>query len=384
MAFAEDTVMNKVVEQIKKTWFSNLSEENLPENVQTSIIGWLIGEDQDRWETLTPEQQQIAIQGLNYRYQILKQRYLNRPPNQAYRNLLNRLSSIVSLRQKIKTWISMSRDRQRAVVDVVQEVIQEMLNSDRYLQSQMTWIAQCTTEERMRNYLLFASIEEYSLRSIRNQPLLVYRFVNYLRRQSRSGLTQLPQNENIRILSEQVLSDESDTEISLLDNQALNRHQDEQYWKEVQTSRNKVLTHFEAYLLENLGQEAIDWLKLYLAGQSQEAIAQTLKLPIKDIYRLREKITYHAIRVFALKEESNLIFEWLETSPKHNLGLTPKQWTQYWEKLSPVQQQIFNLLKESKTIEAIATSMNLKRSQVIKEWTQIYLDAQEFRNNRSL
>jgi DNA-binding CsgD family transcriptional regulator len=374
--------MNKVADEIEKALLSRLSEDKLEQQTQTSIVQWLLGEDKERWETLPLEQRKIAFQGLNYRYQILRERYLNISPTQAYRNLLNRLSSIVSLRQKIKTWVSLSRDRQRAVIDVVQEVIQEMLNSDRYLQSQMAWIAKCTTDEKMRNYLLFASIEEYCLRSIRNQPLLVYRFVNYLRSQSRSGLTQLPKNENIRILSEQVMLDEQENSVSLLDNQALSCYQDQQHWENIETQRRKVQKSFEAYLAENLGQEAVDWLKLYLAGQSQEAIAQSLNLPIQQIYRLREKITYHAIRVFALKEETDLVFEWLEISPeKHNLGLTPKQWESYWERLTPEQQQIFEQLKEGKTLEVIAQFLNCKRSQVIKEWTQLYLIAQELRNS---
>ncbi|PSF39027.1 hypothetical protein C7H19_02950 [Aphanothece hegewaldii CCALA 016] len=373
--------MNKVAEEIETALLSRLEEDKLEQKAQTTIIQWLLGEDKEYWSTLPQEQRKMAIQGLNYRYQILKERYLNITPTQAYRNLLNRLSSIVSLRQKIKTWVSLSRDRQRAVVDVVQEVIQEMLNSDRYLQGQMNWIAKCTTDEKMRNYLLFASIEEYCLRSIRNQPLLVYRFVNYLRRHSCSGLTKLPQNENIRILSEQVILDELENSISLLDHQAVSDYEDQQYWEEIETHRSKVQKSFEAYLAENLGNEAVEWLRLYLAGQSQEAIAQSLNLPIKQIYRLREKITYHAIRVFALKEESKLVFEWLEISPQHNLGLTPTQWESYWEKLTPSQQQIFNHLKEGETIAAIAQHMNWKRSQVIKEWTELYLVAQELRTS---
>lgn len=378
----EYTSMNKVADEIEKAWLSRLADDKVEKNAQASIVQWLLGETRERWQTLTPEQQEMAIQGLNYRYQILSQRYLNVAPTQAYRNLLNRLSSIVSLRQKIKTWVSLSRDRRRAVVDVVQEVIQEMLNSDRYLQGQIAWIAQCTSNEKMRNYLLFASIEEYCLRSIRNQPLLVHRFVNYLRRQSRSGLTQLPQNENIRILSEQVILDEPENSISLLDNQALSLYQDHQYWEEVQTTRRKVQKSFETYLAENLGTEAVQWLRLYLAGQSQDAIAQTMNLPIQKIYRLRETITYHAIRVFALKEESDLIFEWLEISPqKHNLGLTPNQWNIYWERLTPEQQQIINRLKEGQTLEAIAQFFNWKRSQVLKEWTQLYLAAQKLRTS---
>jgi DNA-binding CsgD family transcriptional regulator len=56
---------------------------------------------------------------------------------------------------------------------------------------------------------------------------------------------------------------------------------------------------------------AAEWLRLYLQGQTQEAIAQTLDIPVKQVYRLREKITYHAVRVFATKDQPELVASWL-------------------------------------------------------------------------
>ena len=95
-------------------------------------------------------------------------------PEQAYQNLMQRLSGLVMLRHKIRAWINTSRDRQRSVIDVLQEVVQEMLNSDRYLQQQMANIAKCTKNSHLRNSLLLANVEEYCVRPVRNQPLLVY------------------------------------------------------------------------------------------------------------------------------------------------------------------------------------------------------------------
>lgn len=179
--------MTPVVTKLEQIWQTRLQQEqpHLTPEVQNSIIGWLLGEDRNQWETLAPKKSIIAQQGMDYRYRILHQRYLGKSPRVSYRNLIKRLGAVAVLRNKIKTWVSLSRDRQRMVTDVLQEIIQEMLNSDRYIQSQISWIAQCTTDERLRNSLLITTIEEYCLRPIRNQPLLVYRFVNYLRTSQR-------------------------------------------------------------------------------------------------------------------------------------------------------------------------------------------------------
>lgn len=371
-------------EELEKVWQSRLSKEDiqLSETVRKSIVNWLLGEDRQRFENFEPQQLEISSQGMDYRYRILRQRYLSVSPTQAYKNLLNRLGSVVTIRNKIRTWVALSRDRQRAVIDVLQEVIQEMLKNDRYIQGQMAWIGQCTQDERLRNSILFATFEEYCLRPIRNQPLLAYRFVNYLRRQSRGGMTQVPQQEMIRILSEEIGTDQDESSISLLDTQAVAQYQEVQGWEEKQVLRRKVKQEFEAYLEGKVGQEAVDWLKLYLAGRSQEAIAKRLNMPIKQVYRLREKVSYHAIKGFALKGQPELVESWLEISLKeHNLGLTPTQWQKFWQNLSSIQQEIITHLKSGKSLESISQEMNWKKSQIMKEWSELYLAAQTLRTD---
>ncbi|MGC1195445.1 MAG: hypothetical protein WA882_00990, partial [Geitlerinemataceae cyanobacterium] len=107
------------------------------ETTQDSVLGWLMGENSDRIAQMSDRQFQIVTQSMEFRYGILRQRYLGVSPETAYQNLIRRLSSLVMLRNKIQTWVSLSRDRRRTVVDVVQEIVQEMLKSDRYLQQQM-------------------------------------------------------------------------------------------------------------------------------------------------------------------------------------------------------------------------------------------------------
>lgn len=303
-----------LAEELTEEWRSRLQAElpNQSTANRESIVSWLIGEDTSRLNDLTPAQRQIVEQAMDYRYRILQQRYLGVAPERAYKELIQRLSSLFLIRNKIRTWIALSRDRQRSVVDVLEEVIQELLQNDRYMQQQILWISQCTRDARLRNALLLASAEEYCLRPIRNQPLLSYRFVNYLRRSQKGGMTQVPADDFIRLVSQEVAPDDTDGAISLLDTQAVTAYQDAQAIEEQQELRSTVQQRFEAYLIEKkVDPQAVSWLRLYLQGQSQEAIAKELNMDVKQIYRLREKISYHATRVFAPKTQSELVSTWL-------------------------------------------------------------------------
>ncbi len=372
-----------LVEELKQEWENRLSTEypTLGYKNRESIISWLLGEEPERLETLPTDQVSIAKQAMDYRWRILKQRYLMTTPERAYRNLIQRLGSLVLLRNKIRTWVALSRDRQRTVVDVLTEVVQEMLHSDRYMQQQIAWIAQCSAEKQMRNALLLANTEEYCLRPIRNQPLLVYRFVNYLRRSQRGGMTQVPAKELVRLVSDEITPDDADNPLSLLDAQASIQYQESQNWEEQQALRQNVQREFENYLAEKVDPQAVRWLQLYLQGRSQEAIAQDLNLPVKQVYRLREKVSYHAIRVFALKTQPEIVANWLETSvQEHQLGLTPGEWQNYWNSLTSDQRQLIEGLKAGKSIEQLARELKLKTSQVMGEWSKLYLAAQAIRS----
>jgi hypothetical protein len=311
MMLAEEMTL---AEEFSNEWRSRLAAE-LPEQssaTRESIVRWLIGEDTARLEDLTPMQRQIIDQAMDYRYRILRQRYLGMSPERAYKSLIQRLSNLFLIRNKIRTWIALSRDRQRSVVDVLEEVIQELLQNDRYMQQQVAWIAQCTRDARLRNALLLASTEEYCLRPIRNQPLLCYRFVNYLRRSQKGGMTQVPADDFIRLVSQEVAPDDAEGAISLLDAQAISEYQSAQASEEQQELRNTVQQRFEVYLLEkNVDPQAVEWLRLYLQGRSQDAIAKALNLNVKQVYRLREKVSYHATRVFASKTQPELVSTWL-------------------------------------------------------------------------
>jgi DNA-binding CsgD family transcriptional regulator len=205
--------------------------------------------------------------------------------------------------------------------------------------------------------------------------------VNYLRRSQRGGMTQVPTGDLIRLVSEEITPDDADNPVSLLDAQAVAQYQDNQAWEEQQSLRDKVLQEFLTYLEQEVEPAAAAWLKLHLQGQSQEVIAQQLNLTVNQVYRLREKISYHATRVFGFKQEHELVGTWLGTSlVEHNLGLTLEQWQILWESLTPVQQKILEKLKAKQSFETIAKALNLKSNQVMGEWSKIYLAAQKLRN----
>lgn len=309
----EQIETSRTLEDLAHNWQIRLALDCPQQSAATreSILCWLLGERSS--EILNPTEIEFTHKAMVYRYRLLRQRYLGRSPQQAYRNLMTRLATLVVLRQKIRTWVSMSRDRSSTVVDILQEVIQELLQSDRYMQQQMFWIAKCTNDTRLRNALLLASTEEYCLRPIRNQPLLAYRFVNYMRSNSKAGVTQVPKKDLLHLAFEEIPLEDNESKFNLLDTQAIAQYQTKQAITEQKILRNAVKQEFSHYLAQKLGAVAVQWLKLYLQGHSQGAIAQKLNLPVQEVYRLREKITYHAVRVFAPKYQPDLVAACLES-----------------------------------------------------------------------
>ena len=367
---------------IAEDWLSRLREDfpDQSQSVCQSIVSWLLGESPERLASLEESDLAVARQSIEYRYRIFRQRYWGVSPDKGYQRLIKRLSSLFLIRSKIKTWISLSRDRRRSVVDVIQEVIQEMMRSDRHLAQQLKWIATCTQSSRLRNLLMLASIEEYCLRPIRNQPLIIYRFVNYLRRNQKGGMTQVPTGELIRLVSDEIAPGDGEDSLSLLDVEAWNSYQEEQNLLEQQSMRQQVKTSFVNYLSRNLDDTAARWLELHLNGLSQEQIAQSLNMPVQQVYRLREKISYHAVRIFALREQPAMVLGWLKTSlQEHNFGLTPAQWDQFWQDLTPEEQAILTAYREEQPTSDLARRLGLKSRQIQAQWVQLYLRAQEMR-----
>jgi hypothetical protein len=376
-----DRECGKIASQIQSQWQVQIGQEcaSYSKATQDSIVRWLLGEDLDRFDSLAPAQLAIVTQGIDYQYRILWQRYLGCSPTKAYKNLMQRLAGVAALRAQVRAWVAASRDRHRSVVDVLQEIVQEMLQHDKYLQQQIVWIGTCTDRPQLRNTLMLATIEGYCLRPVRNRPLISYRFVNYLRTSQRGGVTNLPQGIFIKMVADTVSDDENETSFNLIDDRAATTDLERQDIAETEMLRDEVTAKILAYLTEKIGANASEWLRLFLLGKTPEEIATILHLEIGQIYRLREKVTYHA-QVFATKTHSEIVAEWLKTSLlEHNLGLTATQWQLLQQNLSSHQIHILTDLKAGRSIGSIAKTLKLKTNQVESEWKQIYTAAQDLR-----
>lgn len=294
------TNQHATVEDLVRIWHWQLAFDyaNLSVATRESIVCWLFENNTERLSQLTKEQMQLVQKGMAYRYRILKHRYLEQAPEQSYRRLLTRLNSLALLQNKIRMTVALSRDRHRRTIEVLQKFLPDLLQRDCYLQQQMAAIASCTDDLRLRHALLFTTIEEYCLRPVRDRPLIVHRFINYMRRLSPGGITKVPKSGEIRIVVAQLPTEDSDRAFSLLDAQAIEQYNEHQEAIEQQQQRQEVKQQLSEYLEQKLGFLAVKWLNLYLQGQSQRAIAAQLNITTKEVYRLREKVCYHATRLF--------------------------------------------------------------------------------------
>ncbi len=351
----------------------------LPQVDCTLVVDWLLGEDAAQKEALPAEQWLLFEKGITYRYRVLS-KYLAMKPSQRFGRLLRRLSHVVTLRQQIQTWISLSRDRRRTVYDVLEEVLQEMLQRDRYLRQELAWLRTCRPPRSLQEAFLCTVLEEYCLRPIQNQPLISYRFVNLMRRYQRSGMTNVPANQSLKLLSTELELKNSEQTLNLLDNEAIARHQTKDELWQQDFLRQAVMNNFLTYLKENLKDPlAVPWLELYLQGKTQEAIAQALDIPIKKSYRLRDKVKYHAIHNFAIKTQPALVAAWLQTSlTEHQLGLTSEQWETLQTQLTPEQQQLLGELQKS-TTDSPVVKLDNESPSLLQQWSKIYLTAQKLR-----
>lgn len=373
-----------MLDQLTQKWQTELEETcaDQPAAVRSIILKWLLGANPERINAMDGQALYVFRVHLHYRYRILRDRHLKLSPTVAYQRMMRRFVSITLIRQKLRIWIEQSRDRQCSLLERLQDVVQGMLEHDVYLQEQCAWAQECTSSPLLRQLLLFASLEEYALRPIRNCPLIFLRLATHLKQAQRSGVTQVPCNEFIHLISDwdDLLVDEGDS-YSYADPLTIDGYEDPLVAEDLQHCRFQVQRELEVYLGQELGDVAVKWLRLYLQGCSQEKAAQLLGVPLKQLYRLREKISYHAVKVFGLWVKPELVADWLDTSLQdHNLGLTPGQWEQFRETLTPQQHLILRELKQGLSLETIAVQYRLKRNQVKAEWGRIYLAAQHLRN----
>jgi hypothetical protein len=269
-----------LLNELKSLWQTKLHKD-CPEYHQQdkdSIFNWLLQEDLERFDRLTLKELALINQQINYRWRILRQRYLKIEPALAYHRLMLRLCSLIIHCCSVPHLVATNRSFQWSLVDAIESVIQEILNSDRYIQYQIRLITRCTHDPRLREALSLATLEEYCLRSIHNQPLVYYHFISFLNAQ---GLNQ-------------------DERKKLSCFKAILKEQAIVNWEKQQLECLQVQRKLESYLAENVSFLAVRWLRLYLLGNSQNTIAKTLNISVKQVQQLQEKVKDNARQVLCL------------------------------------------------------------------------------------
>ncbi|MEA5508136.1 hypothetical protein VB715_00010 [Crocosphaera sp. UHCC 0190] len=169
--------MAKQTQQLQSFWRKRLVKE-LPQynrNQRHGIVSWLLNYNLSFTTTqeLSVDELTTLNQKIEYRYSLLRRRYLTVNYTEGYRTLISRLSSVTAkycsvLRMKC------CQKSQREIVNLIQQVIQTLMNHDPYLKAQFEQISQEISDRQLREALVLATVEEYCLHPVKNKPFFLH------------------------------------------------------------------------------------------------------------------------------------------------------------------------------------------------------------------
>jgi len=143
--------------------------------------------------------------------------------------------------------------------------------------------------------------------------------------------------------------------------------------------RERVSEALLAYLKERKQEECADYFVLRLLDLPTSEIEAMLDLTPRQRDYLQQRFKYHLLR-FALSHHWELVHEWLEAGLERNLGLTPQQWQQLQDQLSPTQNTLLTLKQAGRSDGEAAKQAGLTPTQFQKQWSQLLEKAWEIRN----
>ena len=237
------------------------------------------------------------------------------------------------------------------------------------------------TQLQVAEYMAFT--EQYAKRRINlpggaNQQLIVLRAQGFARRQ--------PQETTVDI---EMAVDSAKTEEaeSYQRNVAVQQIRSQMIAKpgfdpSEESERNRVITELIKYL-ESQGQsDCMNYLTLKLQDLSAPEIDQILGLTSRQRDYLQQRFKYH-VEKFAKQHQWQLVHQWLGAGLEHKLGLTSLQWDIFWNKLTPQQQQIFELKTACQSDLLISKAVQCTPKQLQKRWTQMLELAWSIRNGHA-
>jgi hypothetical protein len=148
--------------------------------------------------------------------------------------------------------------------------------------------------------------------------------------------------------------------------------------------RDRIINTLIQYLQDQNQQDCVDYLVLKLQDCSAAEIDEILNLSARERDYLQQRFKYH-VEKFAQQHEWELVHQWLGANLDANLGLTPEEWTGFWEQLTPELQQLTQHKRKqyedsSYTDEAIAQAMGWTPKRVNRNWSKVLKLAWQYRN----
>ena len=241
------------------------------------------------------------------------------------------------------------------------------------------------TRIELAEYMAFT--EQYAKRRIslpgrRNQQLVVLRAQAFCKRQPsetsidfeaaiEAGRTEADEMYSrtplVQQVKEQMVSDAVDPSDAVL--------------------RERVISELVAYLTEQDQQDCLDYLALKLQDMSAPEIDQVLGLTPRQRDYLQQRFKYH-VEKFACSRNWQIVHQWLGADLDQNLGLSERQWEQFFDQLTSQQRQLLHLKRQQirdrdnglPTDREIAKILNCTPKQVQRNWVRLLGAAWKFRN----
>ncbi|HIK45567.1 MAG TPA: hypothetical protein IGR64_11890 [Leptolyngbyaceae cyanobacterium M65_K2018_010] len=148
--------------------------------------------------------------------------------------------------------------------------------------------------------------------------------------------------------------------------------------------RDRVIHTLIEYFKAQNQWDCIDYLTLKLEDCSAAEIDDILGLSPRQRDYLQQRFKYH-IEKFSQQHEWELVHQWLGANLEARLGMTPEEWSVFFDGL-PSEQQQFLALKQAqvKNTElddrAIAQTLGWTPKKVNRAWTHLLKQAWDFRN----
>lgn len=268
--------------------------------------------------------------------------------------------------------------RVNLIEDFLQQFYLESLNAFRR-ETELPPTYSPQTRLELAEYMAFT--ERYGKRRIplpggRSQQLIVLRAQTFSQQQPKENAVDMDQAaEGTANDSEQTWGDSSLHQVreAMVANDNGN---------DSDSLRETVVSELMQYLREKKQEDCADYFALRLKDLSTGEIEAILGLTPRKRDYLQQRFKYHLLK-FALGHRWELVHQWLEADLERNLGLTPSQWEIFLGKINSNQETLLNLKQEGNSDEAIAQTLNIKASQVKKEWYKLLEKAWNIRNSSS-